>query len=54
MAQIRLPSGEVRCVRENCKATIGQVGNTDWATSRSVRPAGSATWVGGPLSAALL
>ena len=31
MAQIRLPSGEVRLVRENCKATIGQVGNTDWA-----------------------
>ncbi len=31
MAQIRLPSGEVRYVRENCKATIGQVGNTDWA-----------------------
>ena len=31
MAQIRLPSGEVRLVRENCLATIGQVGNTDWA-----------------------
>ena len=31
MAMIRLPSGEVRYVRENCKATIGQVGNTDWA-----------------------
>ena len=31
MAQIRLPSGEVRYVREECKATIGQVGNTDWA-----------------------
>ena len=29
MAQVRLPSGEVRLVRENCKATIGQVGNTD-------------------------
>ena len=29
MAQIRLPSGEVRYVPENCKATIGQVGNTD-------------------------
>ena len=28
MAQVRLPSGEVRYVRENCKATIGQVGNT--------------------------
>jgi large subunit ribosomal protein L2 len=31
MAQVRLPSGEVRYVRENCKATIGQVGNTDHA-----------------------
>ena len=31
MAQVRLPSGEVRLVRENCKATIGQVGNTDHA-----------------------
>ena len=28
-AQIRLPSGEVRIVRVNCMATIGQVGNTD-------------------------
>lgn len=28
-AQIRLPSGEVRMVRMNCKATIGQVGNQD-------------------------
>ena len=31
MAQVRLPSGEVRLIRENCKATIGQVGNTDHA-----------------------
>ena len=28
-AQIRMPSGEVRIVRTNCKATIGQVGNLD-------------------------
>jgi large subunit ribosomal protein L2 len=28
-AQIRLPSGEVRLVRQNCYATIGQVGNAD-------------------------
>ncbi len=26
---VRLPSGEVRMVRAECKATIGQVGNTD-------------------------
>ncbi len=29
MAQVRLPSGEVRLVRLNCKATIGQVGNLE-------------------------
>jgi large subunit ribosomal protein L2 len=29
LAQIRLPSGEVRYVRIDCKATIGQVGNID-------------------------
>lgn len=29
MAQVRLPSGEVRYIPENCKACIGQVGNTD-------------------------
>ena len=28
-AQVRLPSGEVRLVRIECKATIGQVGNLD-------------------------
>ncbi|SMC75518.1 50S ribosomal protein L2 [Papillibacter cinnamivorans] len=28
-AQIRLPSGEVRIVRQECKATIGQVGNLE-------------------------
>jgi large subunit ribosomal protein L2 len=30
MAQVRLPSGEVRYVRMNCRATIGQVGNIDY------------------------
>ena len=29
MALLRLPSGELRNVPENCMATIGQVGNTD-------------------------
>lgn len=27
--QVRLPSGEVRMIRSECKATIGQVGNID-------------------------
>lgn len=29
MAQVRLPSGEMRYIRLECMATIGQVGNTD-------------------------
>ncbi|MDR2531092.1 MAG: 50S ribosomal protein L2 [Oscillospiraceae bacterium] len=29
LALVRLPSGEMRYVRQNCKATIGQVGNID-------------------------
>ena len=32
MAQIRLPSGEVRYVRLDCKATIGQIGNLEHDT----------------------
>ena len=28
-AQVRLPSGEIRKINENCIATIGQVGNTE-------------------------
>ncbi len=32
MAQIRLPSGEVRLVRLDCRATIGQIGNIEHET----------------------
>ncbi len=32
MAQVRLPSGEVRLIRLNCQATIGQVGNIEHDT----------------------
>jgi len=32
MAQVRLPSGEVRYIRMNCLATIGQVGNIEHDT----------------------
>jgi large subunit ribosomal protein L2 len=28
-AQVRLPSGEVRLVRQTCYATIGQIGNVE-------------------------
>jgi len=31
MAQVRLPSGEFRLIRMGCKASIGQVGNVDYA-----------------------
>ena len=31
-AQVRLPSGEVRIIRLECKATIGQVGNVEHET----------------------
>lgn len=30
LAQVRLPSGEVRYIRYDCKATIGQVGNIEY------------------------
>ena len=33
-AQVRLPSGEVRIVRLDCKATIGQVGNLEHETTK--------------------
>ena len=32
IAQVRLPSGEVRIIRLDCKATIGQVGNVEHET----------------------
>ena len=32
VAQVRLPSGEVRIIRLDCKATIGQVGNVEHDT----------------------
>ncbi len=34
MAQIKLPSGEVRLVSENCSATIGKVSNPDYKLVR--------------------
>ncbi|NLT57371.1 MAG: 50S ribosomal protein L2 [Clostridiales bacterium] len=38
-AQVRLPSGEVRKIRQECKATIGQVSNIDHE-NRSIGKAG--------------
>ncbi|MFA5340882.1 MAG: 50S ribosomal protein L2 [Clostridia bacterium] len=44
-AQVRLPSGEVRMVSVNCKATIGQVGNIDHANIR-IGKAGKKRYMG--------
>lgn len=45
MAQVRLPSGEVRYVDMNCLATIGQVSNPDHANI-SMGKAGRRRWLG--------
>ena len=44
-AQIRLPSGEVRKVHVECRATIGQVGNIEHENI-SVGKAGRTRWIG--------
>nr|YP_009512051.1 ribosomal protein L2 [Araucaria angustifolia]YP_009722060.1 ribosomal protein L2 [Araucaria araucana]YP_009722141.1 ribosomal protein L2 [Araucaria bidwillii]ATL58927.1 ribosomal protein L2 [Araucaria araucana]ATL59009.1 ribosomal protein L2 [Araucaria angustifolia]ATL59092.1 ribosomal protein L2 [Araucaria bidwillii]AXI97977.1 ribosomal protein L2 [Araucaria angustifolia] len=45
LATIRLPSGEVRLISENCSATIGQVGNVN-SNNRALGKAGSKRWLG--------
>ena len=42
---LRLPSGELRNVHRNCRATIGQVGNTDHS-NQSIGKAGKTRWLG--------
>ena len=44
-AQLRLPSGEVRLVHQDCCATIGQVGNTDHEKIK-IGKAGRNRWLG--------
>ena len=44
-ALLRLPSGEVRKVHINCRATIGQVGNLDHENI-SIGKAGRSRWMG--------
>lgn len=44
-AQVRLPSGEVRMVHLNCRATIGQVSNAQHARI-SLGKAGRTRWLG--------
>jgi large subunit ribosomal protein L2 len=44
-AQLRLPSGEVRMVHVNCKATIGVVSNAEHGNI-SIGKAGRSRWLG--------
>jgi len=44
-AQLKLPSGEVRKVHVECRATIGQVGNLDHE-NQSIGKAGRKRWMG--------
>lgn len=44
-AHVRLPSGEVRLVHLNCRATIGQVGNLDYENV-TIGKAGRSRWLG--------
>jgi len=44
-AQVRLPSGEVRLIHQECMATIGQVGNTEHGNVK-LGKAGRRRWMG--------
>ncbi|MEQ8235671.1 MAG: 50S ribosomal protein L2 [Syntrophomonadaceae bacterium] len=44
-AHVRLPSGEVRLVHINCRATLGQVGNLDFENQK-IGKAGRSRWMG--------
>ncbi len=44
-AQLKLPSGEIRLVRIECRATLGQVGNVDHENITSGK-AGRSRWLG--------
>nr|YP_010953143.1 ribosomal protein L2 [Amorphophallus yunnanensis]YP_010953161.1 ribosomal protein L2 [Amorphophallus yunnanensis]WMQ76052.1 ribosomal protein L2 [Amorphophallus yunnanensis]WMQ76070.1 ribosomal protein L2 [Amorphophallus yunnanensis] len=44
-ATLRLPSGEVRLISQNCLATVGQVGNVG-VNKKSLDRAGSKCWLG--------
>ena len=44
-AQLKMPSGELRFVHANCRATIGLVGNGDHS-KQSLGKAGRARWLG--------
>ena len=45
LATLRLPSGEMRYVRQDCRATVGQVGNTEHGNIK-LGKAGRRRWLG--------
>lgn len=45
MAQVRLPSGEVRLIRQECRATVGQVSNVEHE-ALTLGKAGRKRWLG--------
>ena len=45
MATLRLPSGETRMVSQQCRATVGRVGNVDHGNVRLAK-AGRSRWLG--------
>jgi len=44
-SQVRLPSGEVRKIHLNCRATVGQVGNEEHINV-AIGKAGRSRWLG--------
>jgi len=44
-AHVRMPSGEMRLILQDCRATIGQVGNTDHENI-TIGKAGRSRWLG--------
>ena len=44
MATLRLPSGEMRLVRAECRATVGVIGNADHQNIKVGKAGRSATW----------
>ncbi|MCX7919470.1 MAG: 50S ribosomal protein L2 [bacterium] len=44
-AHVKLPSGEIRLINQNCRATIGQVGNAEYEMI-SIGKAGRSRWLG--------
>ncbi|MCK9225287.1 MAG: 50S ribosomal protein L2 [Candidatus Muirbacterium halophilum] len=44
-ALLKMPSGEIRKIFAECKATVGNVGNSDWM-NQTIGKAGRVRWIG--------